>query len=58
MRVQVSLSGPEALARLGFEESLEKRVDLVSLQAFSQNARLPGTSKILENVEREELYVA
>jgi predicted nucleotidyltransferase len=42
------------------EDSLGKSVDLVSLNAFALNEHLPGTSEILERVERdrEELYVA
>lgn len=42
------------------EEALGRRVDLVSLRAFTLNERIPGTREILENVkrERERLYVA
>lgn len=42
------------------EESLGKKVDLVSLQAFVMNKKVPGTDEILENIEqeREEIYAA
>lgn len=42
------------------EDSLGKKVDLVSLQAFVMNKKVPGTDEILENIEqeREEIYAA
>ena len=42
------------------EDSLGKKVDLVSLQAFVMNKKVPGTDEILENIEqeREETYAA
>lgn len=42
------------------EDSLGKKVDLVSLQAFVMNKKVPGTEEILENIEqeREEIYAA
>ncbi|WP_270744601.1 nucleotidyltransferase family protein [Lactococcus petauri] len=42
------------------EDSLGKKVDLVSLQAFVMNKKVPGTDEILENIEqeREEIYTA
>lgn len=40
------------------EDSLGKEVDLVSLQAFTMNKKIPETDQILENIEqeREEIY--
>lgn len=42
------------------EDSLGKKVDLVSLQAFVMNKKVPGTDESLENIEqeREEIYAA
>lgn len=42
------------------EDGLGKKVDLVSLQAFVMNKKVPGTDEILENIEqeREEIYAA
>lgn len=42
------------------EDSLGKKVDLISMQAFAMNKQIPGTDEFLKNIEqeREEIYAA